>query len=94
MNQTAKKIKEFLTLILKELEEIGRISARTEEEIKGRMQQGFMTLDSAESLEACLKSTKTLLELVRDEVDELHGIVIALFREEEKQRRQEPPNND
>ena len=46
------------------------------------MEQSPASLDSNELLVAGLKSTKTSFELLRDEIDELHQLVIGLFKGE------------
>jgi len=74
-------IRESLTLILNKLETIESQLKRQEEDVKVYMEQ--KSLDSAvnELLVARLKSTRTSFELLRDEVDELHEVMIVLFKE-------------
>ena len=81
MNQRITEVKESLTLILKKLESIESKIERQEADIKTYMEKSFSHLDSNELLEAGLKSTRTSVEVLRDEIDELHQIVMVLSQE-------------
>ena len=80
MSQTMEEIKESLTLILNNLGTIDSKLVKQEEDIKAYMEQNSASLDSNESLVAGLKSTRTSFELLRDEIDELHQLMIGLFK--------------
>jgi hypothetical protein len=82
MSGAIEEIKESLTLIVNKLETIESKLVRQEEDIKAYMEQSPVSLDSNELLIAGLKSTKTSFELLRDEIDELHQLMIALFKGE------------
>ena len=82
MNRAIGEIRERLTLIFNKLETIESKLVRQEEDIKAYMEQSPVSLDSNELLIAGLKSTKTSFELLRDEIDELHQLMIALFKGE------------
>jgi len=82
MSGTIEEIKESLTLILNKLETIESKLEQQEEDIKGYMEQSPASLDSNELLVAGFKSTKTSFELLRDEIDELHQLMIGLFKGE------------
>lgn len=74
------EIRESLNLILNKLECIESKLEQQEEDIKAYIEQRSASLDSNELLIAGLKSTRTSFELLRDEIDELHQVTIALFK--------------
>lgn len=80
MNQEMSEIRESLNLILNKLQTIDSKLDRQEEDIKAYIERGLVNLDSNELLIAGLKSTRTSFELLRDEIDELHQVTIALFK--------------
>jgi len=82
MSQVMEEIRESLTLILNKLDTIESEIEKQEEDIKVYMEQSPASLDSNELLVAGLKSTKTSFELLRDEIDELHQLMIDLFKGE------------
>jgi hypothetical protein len=77
------EIRKLLTLIFKKLETIESKLARQEEDIKTYMEQSTSSLDSNKLLITGLKSTTTSFELLRDEIDELHQLAVALFNEKQ-----------
>ena len=80
MSGTTEEIRESLNLILNKLQTIDSKLDRQEEDIKSYIDRGLVNLDSNELLIAGLKSTRTSFELLRDEIDELHQVTIALFK--------------
>ena len=80
MTQATEEIRESLNLILNKLQTIDSKLDRQEEDIKAYIERGLVNLDSNELLIAGLKSTRTSFELLRDEIDELHQVTIALFK--------------
>ena len=80
MSQTIEEIRDTLTFILNNLQTIDSKLDRQEEDIKAYIARGLVNLDSNELLIAGLKSTRTSFELLRDEIDELHQVTIALFK--------------
>ena len=80
MSGTTEEIRDTLTFILNKLQTIDSKLDRQEEDIKAYIERGLVNLDSNELLIAVLKSTKTSFELLRDEIDELHQVTIALFK--------------
>ena len=80
MSQTIEEIRDTLTFILNKLQTIDTKLERQEEDIKAYIERGLVNLDSNELLIAGLKSTRTSFELLRDEIDELHQVTIALFK--------------
>ncbi len=82
MSGTTEEIRDTLTFILNKLQTIDTKLERQEEDIKAYIGRGLVNLDSNELLIAGLKSTRTSFELLRDEIDELHQVTIALFKVE------------
>ena len=80
MSQTIEEIRDTLTFILNNLQTIDSKLDRQEQDIKAYIARGLVNLDSNELLIAGLKSTRTSFELLRDEIDELHQVTIALFK--------------
>ena len=80
MNQATSEIRESLSLILNKLEAIDSKLEQQEEDIKAYIERSPTSLESNELLIAGLKSTRTSFELLRDEIDELHQVTIALFK--------------
>ena len=78
---TERTINEFYPLILKKLEAIEVLLNNKEVEIKSYLATNPDALKSADVLLAGLKSTRTSFELLRDEIEELHELTIALSRE-------------
>lgn len=72
---------EFYPLILMKLEAIEARLDIKEEQIKSYLATNPEALKSADVLIAGLKSTRTSFELLRDEIDELHELTIALSKE-------------
>ena len=73
--------KEFYSLILKKLEAIEVLLNNKEVEIKTYLARYPEALKSADVLLAGLKSTRTSFELLRDEIDELYQLTIALSKD-------------
>ena len=82
MSQAMEEIRKSLTLILNKLDTIDSKLVKQEEDIKAYMEQNPASLDSNELIIAELKSTRTSFELLRDEIDELHQLMISLFKGE------------
>ncbi len=74
-------INEFYPLILKKLEAIEVLLNNKEVEIKSYLATNPDALKSADVLLAGLKSTWTSFELLRDEIDEMHQLTVALSNE-------------
>ncbi|MEA0970702.1 hypothetical protein Megvenef_00670 [Candidatus Megaera venefica] len=84
MSGTTEEIRDTLTFILNKLQTIDSKLDRQEEDIKAYIECGLVNLDSNELLIAGLKSTRTSFELLRDEIDELHQLTVALFKGEQE----------
>lgn len=80
MSRTIEEIRAALTHIFKKLEDVEVLLSRQEEDIKVYMKQSSTNLDSNELLAAGLRSTRTSFELLRDEVDELYQLTVAIAR--------------
>jgi hypothetical protein len=89
MSQAIEEIRDALTFILNKLETIDSKLEKQEEDIRAYMEQNPASLDSNELIIAGLKSTRTSFELLRDEIDELHQVTIALFNGEGDAIREE-----
>lgn len=81
MSQTIEEIRSVLTLMFNKLETIDFKLKKQEEDIKAYMKQCSANLNSNELIIAGLRSTRTYFELLRDEIDELHQLTVALFNE-------------
>lgn len=79
MTQAIEEIREFLSLILNELKSIESKLEKQEESIKAYVEQSAASLDANELLVTGLKSIRTSFELLRDEIDELHQLTVALY---------------
>lgn len=82
MRQAIEEIRDTLTFILNTLETIDSKLDGQEKDIKKYIELSSVNLDSNELLISGLKSTRTSFELLRDEIDELHQVTIALFNGE------------
>ena len=82
MSQAIEEIRDTLTFILNTLETIDSKLDAQEKDIKTYIEQKPLSLDSNELIIIGLKSTRTSFELLRDEIDELHQVTVALFRGE------------
>jgi hypothetical protein len=80
MSGTTEEIRDTLTFILNKLQTIDTKLERQEEDIKAYIARGLVNLDSNELLIAGLKSTRTSFELLRDEIDELQQVTVALLK--------------
>ena len=90
MSQTIEEIRDTLTFILNMLKTIDRKFERQEEDIKGYIERGLVNLDSNELLIAGLKSTRTSFELLRDEIDELQQVTVALLKRRKGEENMSP----
>ena len=89
MSQTIEEIRDTLTFILNTLETIDSKLDGQEKDIKKYIELSSVNLDSNELLISGLKSTRTSFELLRDEIEELHQVTIALFNGEGDAIREE-----
>ena len=90
MSQTIEEIRDTLTFILNMLKTIDRKLERQEEDIKAYIARGLVNLDSNELLIAGLKSTRTSFELLRDEIDELQQVTVALLKRGKGEKNMSP----
>lgn len=80
MSETTEEIRDTLTFILNMLKTIDRKLDLQEENIKAYTQRSMAGLDSNELIITGLKSTRTSFELLRDEIDELQQVTVALLK--------------
>ena len=90
MSGTTEEIRDTLTFILNKLQTIDTKLERQEEDIKAYIARGLVHLDSNELLIAGLKSTRTSFELLRDEIDELQQITVALLKRGKGEKNMSP----
>ena len=79
MNNKITEIRELLIQISKKLEVTQQEIEQQSDDIKKYINLNLVNLDSNELIIAGLKSSKTSFELLRDEIDELQQLTIALF---------------
>lgn len=79
MNDKITEIRELLIQISNKLEVTQQKIEQQSDDIKKYINLNLVNLDSNELIIAGLKSSKTSFELLRDEIDELHQLTIALF---------------
>ena len=90
MSGTTEEIRDTLTFILNKLQTIDTKLERQEEDIKAYIAHGLVNLDSNELLIAGLKSTRTSFELLRDEIDELQQVTVALLKRGKGEKNMSP----
>jgi hypothetical protein len=80
MNHKIDQLKDSVVFILSKLEDTGKQVRKQEEEIKNYIKKNS-TIDFNELVVAHLKSTKTSIELLREEIEELHQLITVFFDE-------------
>jgi len=80
MNNKITEIRELLIQISNKLEVTQQKIEQQSDDIKKYIDLALVNLDSNELIIAGLKSSKTSFELLRDEIDELQQLTIALFK--------------
>ena len=80
MEQKVDKLKDSLVFILDKLENMEKQVRKQEHEIENYIKKN-RSIDFNELVAAHLKSTKTSIELLREEIDELHQLITLLFDE-------------
>lgn len=81
MNKQTTEIRDLLSLILNKLEAIELKIERQADDIKTYIKQHELDLETSKLLMAQQKATKTSIEILRDEIDELHQVVKLIFNE-------------
>ena len=79
MEQKVDKLKDSLVFILNKLEGIEKQVRKQEEEIENYVKKNNI-IDFNKLVAAHLKSTKTSIELLRQEIEELHQLIILLVK--------------
>ena len=77
MNKEPQEAKDIQVLILRRLEAIESMLNKQEEAIKAYKLQNPGNFNAHELLTAGLKSTRTSFELLRDEIEEFHQLVLT-----------------
>ena len=80
-NKKITEVTELLFLILSKLEETETNIERQSHEIKQYIAKQELDVDTRTLLVAQQKSTKTSIELLREEIEELHEVVKLIFDE-------------
>ena len=80
-NKKITEVTELLFLILSKLEETETNIERQSHEIKQYIEKQELDVDTRTLLVAQQKSTKTSIELLREEIEELHEVVKLIFDE-------------
>lgn len=78
---TNNQIRELLRLILKKLETTELKIERQADEIKTYIKYRCLDSETSKLLMAQQKATKTSIEILRDEIEELHQVVKLIFNE-------------
>jgi cell fate regulator YaaT (PSP1 superfamily) len=78
---THNQIREILSQILKKLETTELKIERQSEEIKTYIEPHELDLDTSKLLMAQQRAIKTSIEILRDEIEELHQVVKLIFNE-------------
>jgi len=81
MNEKTTEIKDLLSLILKKLETTELTIERQADDIKKYIEQQELDVGTSKLLMAQQKATKTSIEILRDEIEELHQVVKLIFNE-------------
>ncbi|MFN9477221.1 MAG: hypothetical protein ACK57M_02250 [Rickettsiales bacterium] len=84
MEQKVDKLKDSLIFILDKLENMEKQVRKQEQEIENYIKKN-RSIDFNELVAAHLKSTKTSIELLREEIDELQQLITLLFEGIKKQ---------
>lgn len=84
MEQKIDKLKDSLVFILDKLENMEKQVRKQEQEIENYIKKN-RSIDFNELVAAHLKSTKTSIELLREEIDELQQLITLLFEGIKKQ---------
>jgi hypothetical protein len=80
MEQKIHKLQDSIVFTLNKLEDMGKQVRKQEEEIENYIKKNC-TIDFNELVAAHLKSTKTTMELLREEIEELHQLTTLLFED-------------
>jgi gas vesicle protein len=78
---TNNQIRELLSLILNKLEATELKIERQANDIKTYIEQHKLDSETSKLLMAQQKATKTSIEILRDEIEELHQVVKLIFNE-------------
>ena len=81
MNDKIIEIRKLLSQILNELEATKQKIEQQSDDIKAYIEKYDVNLNKNQLLIAEQKSTRTLIELLRDEIEELHQVVKIIFNE-------------
>lgn len=86
---TNNQIRELLSLILNKLEATELKIERQANDIKTYIKHRGLDSETSKLLMAQQKATKTSIEILRDEIDELHQVVKLIFNEIDSDQNKE-----
>ena len=81
MEEKTTEIKDLLSLILKKLETNELTIERQADDIKKYIEQQELDVGISKLLMAQQRAIKTSIEILRDEIEELHQVVKLIFNE-------------
>jgi septal ring factor EnvC (AmiA/AmiB activator) len=81
VNDKIIEIRELLSQILKELEATKQKIEQQSDDIKAYIEKCDVNFDKNQLLIAEQRSTRTSIELLRDEIEELHQVIKIIFNE-------------
>ena len=85
MHKNIEEISESITMMLEKLENIETEITSQREDVATYFRTHGTRTDSDERLIARMQALATGVELLRDEVDELHELMIVLFKESDNE---------
>ena len=91
MNKQTTEIKDLLSQILKKLEATELKIERQADDIKAYIEQHKLDSETSRLLIAQQKATKTSIEILRDEIEELHQVVKLIFNEIDSEQNNQGP---
>jgi len=89
MEEKSAEIKDLLRLILKKLETTELKIERQANDIQTYIKHRGLDSETSKLLMAQQKATKTSIEILRDEIDELHQVVKLIFNEIDSDQNKE-----
>jgi uncharacterized phage infection (PIP) family protein YhgE len=86
MDQTTKKIEEVVNNLFIKLKGIEEQVKEQEESITKQKSGLFEMMEANSELIKATRATRTAVELLRDEIDEMHQVMVELFKAGKKQQ--------
>lgn len=89
MNKQTTEIKEILDQILNKLEATELKIERQADDVKKYIEQQELDVDTSKLLTAQQRAIKTSIEILREEIEELHQVVKLIFNEQSSKQNKE-----